>query len=101
MNESSPLRALPTPPSEQGPLPRFTPLFFTFATISLYGFCGVLAWSRRMMVEERGWLTPEQFNELYVLCSMLPGGNIINFSVIFGSRFRGAPGALVALVGLL
>jgi chromate transporter len=81
--------------------PTLSELFITFATISLYGFGGVLAWSRRMMVEERGWLTPEQFNETYALCSMLPGGNIINFSVIFGSRFRGVPGALAATVGLL
>ena len=46
-----------------------------------------------MMVEERKWLTPEQFNETYALCAFLPGGNILNFSVIFGSRFRGALGA--------
>src|SRR5579871_2595060 len=83
------------------PQPSLSELFVTFATISLYGFGGVLAWSRRMMVEERNWLTPEQFNELYAVCAMLPGGNIINFSVIFGSRFRGVPGALVAIAGLL
>jgi chromate transporter len=88
-------------PSAQPPRPTLPELFTTFATISLYGFGGVLAWSRRMMVEERRWLTPEQFNETYALCSMLPGGNIINFSVIFGSRFRGVPGALVAIAGLL
>ena len=40
-----------------------------------------------MMVEERKWLTPEQFNETYALCALLPGGNILNFSVIFGARF--------------
>jgi chromate transporter len=83
------------------PRPTLSELFITFATIALYGFGGVLAWSRRMMVEERRWLTPEQFNETYALCSMLPGGNIINFSVIFGSRFRGVPGALIAVIGLL
>jgi chromate transporter len=83
------------------PRPSLSELFVTFATISLYGFGGVLAWSRRMMVEERRWLTAEQFNETYALCSMLPGGNIINFSVIFGSRFRGVPGALVASAGLM
>ena len=81
--------------------PSLSALFVTFATIALCGFGGVLAWSRRMMVEERCWLTPEQFNELYALCSMLPGGNILNFSVIFGSRFRGPVGALVAMAGLL
>jgi chromate transporter len=76
-------------------------LFITFATIALSGFGGVLAWSRRMMVEERRWLTPEQFNEAYALCSFLPGPNIINFSVIFGSRFRGPLGGLIALFGLI
>ena len=88
-------------PPAAPPRPSLLELFITFATISFYGFGGVLAWSRRMMVEERDWLTPQQFNELYALCSMLPGGNIINFSVIFGSRFRGVPGALVAIAGLL
>src|SRR5271168_45165 len=76
--------------------PTLTELFWAFAAISLSGFGGVLAWSRRMMVEERSWLTPEQFNEAYPLCAFLPGGNILNFSVIFGSRFRGAAGALAA-----
>jgi chromate transporter len=81
--------------------PRLSELFIAYALISLYGFGGVLAWSRRMMVEERRWLTPEQFNEAYALCSFLPGPNIVNFSVIFGSRVRGPLGGLVALVGLL
>jgi chromate transporter len=91
--------ATSTPP--QQPPPGLTELFVAFATISLSGFGGVLAWSRRMMVEERKWLTPEQFNEAYALCAILPGGNILNFSVVFGSRFRGPAGALVAIAGLM
>jgi chromate transporter len=92
----------PPPPSPAlPPRPSLWELFIAFATISLSGFGGVLAWSRRMMVEERKWLTPEQFNETYALCSFLPGGNIINFSIIFGLRIRGAPGSFVAVAGLL
>jgi chromate transporter len=83
------------------PPPNLSDLFLAFVKISLSGFGGVLAWSRRMMVEERHWLTPEQFNEAYALCAFLPGPNIINFSVVFGSRFRGPLGGLVALVGLI
>jgi chromate transporter len=78
-----------------------TELFVAFAKISLSGFGGVLAWARRMMVEERKWMTAEQFNEAYALCSFLPGGNIINFSIIIGGRFRGPLGSVVALAGLL
>ncbi len=88
-------------PSPAAPPPSLAELFIAFATISLSGFGGVLAWSRRMMVEERQWLTAEQFNETYAVCSFLPGGNILNFSVILGARFRGAPGALAAAAGLM
>jgi chromate transporter len=107
---SPPIPGTPDPPAinslpETAAAPQIQPtlweLFVAFATISLSGFGGVLAWSRRMMVEERKWLTPEQFNEAYALCAFLPGGNILNFSVIFGSRIRGAPGALVAIAGLM
>ena len=81
--------------------PTLAELFVAFATISLSGFGGVLAWSRRLMVDERKWLTAEQFNETYALCSFLPGGNIINFSVVFGARFGGVRGAIAAMTGLM
>ncbi len=109
MNSSAPIPGSTEPPHNLPPAAAsaaplrvsLSELFIAFATISLSGFGGVLAWSRRMMVEERRWLTPEQFNEAYALCAFLPGPNIVNFSVIFGSRFRGPLGGLVALVGLL
>jgi chromate transporter len=88
-------------PQSTAPPPGLADLFTAFAKISLSGFGGVLAWARRMMVEERKWMTAEQFNEAYALCSFLPGGNIINFSVIFGGRFRGPLGSAAALAGLL
>ena len=81
--------------------PTIGQLFTTFAAISLSGFGGVLAWARRILVEQRRWLTADQFNETFALCSFLPGGNIVNFCVIFGTRMRGPLGALVALGGLL
>ena len=101
-NPSDPPAEIPLPTSTPQPVqPSIGELFIAFAIISLSGFGGVLAWSRRMMVEERKWLTPEQFNETYALCSFLPGGNILNFSVIFGARFRGPLGSLAAFAGLM
>jgi chromate transporter len=88
-------------PGTASPPPGIGEIFVAFAKISLSGFGGVLAWARRMMVEERKWMTPDQFNEVYALCSFLPGGNIINFSVIFGGRLRGPLGSAAALTGLL
>jgi chromate transporter len=101
---SIPTAAEPGLPPGAGPQPirpTLAELFVAFATISLSGFGGVLAWSRRLMVEERKWLTSDQFNEVYALCSFLPGGNIINFSVVFGARFGGVRGAMAAMAGLM
>src|SRR5215813_12091502 len=69
-----------------GPPPSASQLFLAFAQIALSGFGGVLAWARRVIVDERGWLGPQAFNELLALCQVLPGPNIVNFSIMFGSR---------------
>ena len=81
--------------------PPFSELFLAFAACSLTGFGGVLPWARRMIVERKRWMTAEEFNEAFSLSQFLPGPNIVNFSVVFGSRFGGATGATVALLGLL
>jgi chromate transporter len=54
-----------------------------------------------MIVEQRHWMTADEFNEAFALSQFLPGPNVVNFSVVFGSRFGGAPGAAVALAGLM
>jgi chromate transporter len=76
-------------------------LFVAFATVALSGFGGVLPWTRRMIVERRRWMTPEEFNDSYALCNFLPGPNVVNFAVVFGDRIAGLRGAAAALVGLL
>jgi chromate transporter len=90
---------IPLQPSRVAPKP--LELFIAFSLISVSGFGGVLYWSRRMMVDERKWMTAEEFNEAYALCNFLPGPNIVNFSVVFGRQVGGTAGALVALLGLL
>src|SRR5262249_4751450 len=74
-------------------IPTAGELFLAFAKMAVCGFGGVLAWSRRVIVQERGWLTPEEFNEQLALCQVLPGGNILNFSIMYGSRCAGLAGA--------
>src|SRR5215510_1249189 len=81
--------------------PRLSELFRAFVIVSISGFGGALPWARRMIVEQRRWMTAEEFNEAFALSQFLPGPNVVNFSVVFGSRFGGAPGAAVALAGLM
>ena len=85
-----------------GPSPPTIPeLFFAFAGVSVSSFGGVLGWSRRMLVEDKRWMTPEEFNDILALCQFLPGPNIVNVSAVFGMRVRGVAGALACLTGLL
>jgi chromate transporter len=52
------------------------------------------------MVEERRWLTPEDFTETIGLCQFLPGPNIGNASIVLGKRWFGISGSIVAALGL-
>ncbi|CAB1367833.1 chromate transporter [Denitratisoma oestradiolicum] len=84
-----------------GPTPGLVQLFLAFQGISLRAFGGALPWARRELVDQRRWLEPTEFANLLALCQFLPGPNIGNLAVLVGSRYRGIPGALAALLGLL
>jgi chromate transporter len=76
-------------------------LFLSFVKVALSGFGGALPWARRMIVEQKRWMTAQEFNELFALAQFLPGPNVVNFSVVFGSRFGGLAGAAAAFLGLM
>lgn len=54
-----------------------------------------------MFVEEKRWLTAQEFNDVYALCQFLPGPNIVNLTSLFGSRMHGPTGAMAAWAGFL
>jgi chromate transporter len=104
MSPDSPPAAIPAPditaPISPSP-PGLIELFVAFAKMSLAGFGGVLVWARRAIVDQHKWMTADEFNETFALCHFLPGPNIVNLSVVFGSRFRGIPGGIAAFAGLV
>jgi len=104
MASDSPPAAVPAPDvrtSNQPNQPGLLELFVAFAKMSLAGFGGVLVWARRGIVDQHRWMTAEEFNETFALCHFLPGPNIVNLSVVFGSRFRGLAGGIAAFAGLI
>ena len=104
MPSDSPPAPLPAPelPTSSAPVPPgLVELFVAFARMSLAGFGGVLVWARRSIVDQHRWMTADEFNETFALCHFLPGPNIVNLSVVFGSRFRGIPGGIAAFAGLV
>src|SRR5437762_7958780 len=101
MPSDSPPAAIPAPDQPEPDPPSPGELFLAFAKMSLAGFGGVLVWARRGIVEQHRWMTAEEFNETFALCHFLPGPNVVNLSVVFGSRFRGVAGGIAAFAGLL
>ena len=101
MLPDSPPAAIPAPDIPTSAPPGLMDLFVAFAKMSLAGFGGVLVWARRGIVDQHRWMTADEFNETFALCHFLPGPNVVNLSVVFGSRFRGIPGGVAAFAGLL
>jgi chromate transporter len=81
--------------------PTPTDLFLAFFKITTSGFGGTLPWTRRMFVENKRWMSAQEFNDLYALCQFLPGPNIVNLTAVFGTRMCGVKGALAAWAGFL
>lgn len=92
---------LPQDPPPERPPPTVWSMFVAFSLASLSGFGGVMPFARRMIVDERRWMTQEEFNETFSMAQFVPGPNMLNFAVVFGARNAGAVGALVATSGLL
>jgi chromate transporter len=78
-----------------------TDLFVSFSKLALQGFGGVLAIVQRELVEEKQWLTQEEFLEDWAVAQILPGPNVVNLSLMIGDRYFGFRGALAALAGML
>jgi chromate transporter len=76
-------------------------LFAAFFSIALSGFGGTLPFARRMLVERRAWLTPDDFTETLSLCQSLPGPNVVNMSIVVGARACGWRGSIAAFAGLV
>jgi chromate transporter len=90
------------PPSQDHPQPRsLSDLFISFSLLALQGFGGVLAVVQHELVERKRWLTREEFIEDWAVAQIMPGPNVVNLSMMIGSRYFGLPGALTALAGML
>ena len=76
-------------------------LFWSFTWLALQGFGGVLAVVQREMVENKRWMTREEFIEEWAVAQIMPGPNVVNLSLMIGGRYFGLRGALTALAGML
>ena len=77
-------------------------LFTGMLQVALSSFGGGLsAWSQRIVVDQKRWMSNEQFITGLTVARLFPGPNQINMAVYIGTAFRGLPGALAALAGIV
>lgn len=81
--------------------PSLAALFLSFAGIGLMSVGGGLAaWTRREVVQKRGWLDDRQFLSGYALSQLVPGATNVNLAVFIGTQMRGTLGAIACFCGL-
>ncbi|HOB00606.1 MAG TPA: chromate transporter [Casimicrobium huifangae] len=87
------------------PGPAFVPdrwaMFLAFLQIGVSAFGGALPWGRRILVEDRKWISSKEFTEIVTVCQAVPGPNMVNLAVFVGTRYHGIVGALIAFVGIV
>jgi chromate transporter len=93
------LRAEPLPPAEP---PGLAQIFVAFAKIGLTSFGGGLSgWMLREFVQNRRWLSEDEFLSGLALAQAFPGVNVVNLSIWIGFRLRRSRGALLAALGMI
>ncbi|MEI6615552.1 MAG: chromate transporter [Cyanobium sp. ELA507] len=102
MTPSTPNAVPETPAGIASRPPTLRQLFVGMLQVALSAFGGGLsAWSQRIVVEERRWMSNEEFLTGLTVARLFPGPNQINMAVYVGAFFHGLRGALVALAGML
>ena len=96
-----PVSELPSPPAPRPRPHSHSDLFWSMTWLALQGFGGVLAVVQRVLVDEKGWLTDEEFVEDWAVAQVLPGPNVVNLALMIGDRYFGLRGGLAALAGIL
>ena len=59
----------------------------------------MIAYIRRVSVEQKHWLDGESFNDGVALCQMIPGATAMQVTAYIGLKKRGVLGAAVCFIG--
>ena len=85
-----------------GPPPTVLRLFLIFSRIGLTSFGGGLSgWLLREFVQDRRWISEEEFLNGLSLSQALPGINVKNMAIWMGYRLIGWQGAAASVAGII
>ncbi|MDT9719294.1 chromate transporter [Paenibacillus sp. ClWae2A] len=78
-------------------------LFFVFLKIGAFSFGG--GYAVMTLIEQevtgRGWIQPEDFQEIVALAGMAPGSIATNTATLIGYDHLGITGAIISTVGII
>ncbi|MHB8086071.1 MAG: chromate efflux transporter [Dehalococcoidia bacterium] len=76
-------------------------LFLSFLRLGATAFGGpaMIAYIRKMAVEQKKWIDDASFRDGVALCQMVPGATAIQASSYVGLKLRGVPGAAISFIG--
>jgi len=84
------------------PPPSILQLFLIFSRIGLTSFGGGLSgWLLREFVEDRHWMSEEEFLNGLAISQALPGVNVKNMAIWIGYRLCGRWGAIAGFTGII
>lgn len=83
------------------PRPSLAQLFMSFFRLGLTAFGGpsMVAYIRKMSVDQKGWLSAETFNDGVALCQMIPGATAMQVTAFVGLCIQGVSGAAACFIG--
>jgi len=81
--------------------PSLAILFLSFVRLGATAFGGpaMVAYIRRMAVEQQRWLDDAAFRDGVALCQTIPGATAMQVAAYVGFRARGVAGAAVSFIG--
>jgi len=82
-------------------VPSLARLFLSFLRLGATAFGGpaMIAYIRRMVVEQKKWMDDASFRDGVAFCQMVPGATAMQSSAYVGLRVRGVSGATVSFIG--
>lgn len=81
--------------------PSIFEIFKSFFRLGLTAFGGpsMVAYIRKMSVDQKGWLDKETFDYGVALCQMIPGATAMQTAAFVGLQARGVSGAAASFIG--
>jgi chromate transporter len=74
---------------------------FLHLGVTAYGGLAMVEPIRVRIVQEKGWLSHQEFLDGLALCQLLPGATVVQLAAYVGYHFRNTKGALVAAVAFI